>query len=858
MGYRNVYYNAKDECIHLWTWDESGNRIKTESSFEPFLLVESPDGTDGVSVFDTKLKKIKFKNQFERSKFLNSTTITRLFHNLNVEQQFLLETFKKESEKEDFSKNKLKIFYIDIETYGRDGFSTPEEARDPINLITVYDSFSEHYYTWGTGGSYVSKNSNETYVKCSNEEILLKKFLDFWESDYPDVVSGWNICGYDIPYIINRLAIIFDDQEAKRLSPVSKLRFVENLSLNKMGKRMDRWYICGLSIIDYMEVYKTFSLGDRESYSLNYISDYELGDSKIAYVASSLADLADQDWNTFVDYNIQDVKLLIKLEDKLKFLKLVRNLSYRGFIPFEKSMGKVSLITGAVANQAQKQGVYIPTFNVENVKQKFAGGFVMEPRPGLYEDVVTYDANSLYPNTIITLNISPETKIGKVLKIENDKYTLKLSNNKNVVLEKEKFDKLVQKEKLSISEANVLYTQKIKGVVPNLIDGLYKERVAAKNKMGDAIKKLSTTTDQKEIQKLKEEINDNDTLSNVYKVILNSIYGVFSQIYSPLFDIDHAESVTLTGQSVVKKGSEIVFQYLKEKGFNGSIDDVCIYQDTDSEFFSFKKVFDSKGVSLTDESNNITFEANSLIEEYGKVLNTKINEWAASKFNSIDTRYFFKREKICDVAVLQKKKYYIMHILDSEGTKVDKFLYKGIEVAKSILSKETKNLIKKIIESAIISKNRKVANGLFQDGFEEYCNMSPELISSRKKVNNYEKYINSVDKDGKFGKGTPNHVKSAINHNKLIDVLKITDRYQHISSGEKIKTLYCLKNSLGFDTIAFANDFPKDFYQYIKPDYRKMFEKNIIPPISRVFQIIGWPLPAIGCEQVTDLTELFS
>jgi DNA polymerase elongation subunit (family B) len=376
--------------------------------------------------------------------------------------------------------------------------------------------------------------------------------------------------------------------------------------------------------------------------------------------------------------------------------------------------------------------------------------------------------------------------------------------------------------------------------------------------MGDAAKKLSLTNDSKEIERLKEEINDNDTLSNVYKVILNSIYGVFSQIYSPLFDIDHAESVTLTGQSVVKKGSEIVYEYLKTKGFDGGLEDVCVYQDTDSEFFSFKKFFDKNGVSLKDETGNISKEAHSLIEEFGKVLNVKINEWAANKFNSIDTRYFFKREKICDVAVLQKKKYYILHILDSEGTKVDKFLYKGIEVAKSILSKEIKDLIKKIIESAIISKNRKVANTLFQNGFEEYCNMTPELISSRKKVNNYEKYLNNMESDGKFGKGTPNHVKSAINYNKLIDILKITDRYQHISSGEKIKTIYCLKNSLGFDTLAFPNDFPKDFYQYIKPDYRKMFEKNVIPPISRVFQIIGWPLPAIGCEHVTDLNDLFS
>jgi DNA polymerase elongation subunit (family B) len=859
MAYRNVYYDSKEECVHLWTWDENGNRVKLVNSFEPYLYIESPNGTDGLSIFNTKLKKIKFRNQFERHKFINDTPITRLFHNLNVEQQYLLDTFRDDIDVENFAKNKLKIYFLDIETYGKNGFATPEEASDPINLITVYDSYSEKYYTWGLSKNYTSKNENEQYIRCANEEVLLQKFLVFWENDYPDCISGWNICGYDIPYIINRLALLFDDQEAKRLSPVQKLRFVENASVNKLGKKMDRWYISGISILDYMDVYKTFSLGDRESYSLNYISEYELGESKIAYITSSLADLADQDWETFVDYNIQDVKLLVKLEDKLKFLKLVRNLSYRGFIPFEKAMGKVSLITGAVANQAKKQGMVIPTFNIENIKQKFAGGFVKEPKPGLYEDVVTYDANSLYPNTIITLNISPETKIGKVIKSENDQYTIKLANNKNVILEKEKFKKLIQNEHLSITESKVLYTQKFKGIVPNLIDGLYKERVDAKNKISEAAKKIETEKDEKIIKKLEEEMVDNDILSNVYKVILNSIYGVFSQIYSPLFDIDHAESVTLSGQAVVKRGSEIVYEHLKQKeSFTGTIEDICVYQDTDSEFFSFSQIFKNKNIKLLDNDKNITKEALDLINELGDILNQRINEWAISKFNSKDSRYFFKREKICDVAVLQKKKYYILHVLNNEGSKTDKFIYKGLEVAKSILSKECKNLIKSIIESAIISKNRLTANNLFQNGYESYCEMTPETIALRKKVNNYEKYQNSMNALGVFVKGTPNHVKSAINYNSLIKKINILDRYQEISSGEKIKTIYCAKNSLNFDTIAFSNDYPKEFYAYVKPDYKKMFEKNIIPPISRVFQIIGWPLPAIGCVQVTDLVEFFS
>lgn len=858
MGYRNVYYDSKKEAMYLWTWDENGNRIKLTSSFEPYVYIESTSGTDAVSIFNTPLKKVKFKNQFERSKFLNDTSIKRIFHNLNAEQQFLLETFKDKAESEDFSKNKLKIFYLDIETYGKNGFSTPEQASDPINLITIYDSLSEKYYTWGLKKDFVSKNDNETYIKCKTEESLLRKFLEFWKQDYPDCVSGWNISGYDIPYIINRVKNILGDEEANKLSPIEKLNFRENVAVNKLGKPIDRWYICGLSILDYMEVYKAFTLGDRESYSLNYIAEYELEENKIQYITSSLADLADTDWNTFVEYNIQDVKLLVKLEEKLKYLKLIRNLSYKGFIPFEKSMGKVSLITGAVAHQAQKQNKIIPTFNVKNIKQNFAGGFVMEPKPGLYEDVVTYDANSLYPNTIITLNISTETKIGKITNVENGIYTLKLSNDKIVNLEEEKFKKLVEKEKLSITKSKVLYTQKFKGIVPTLIDKLYTERVDAKNKMLEAKKKIKNAKTEEEKNKLKEEAVDNDILSNVYKVILNSIYGVFSQIYSPLFDIDHAESVTLTGQSVVKQGSEIVYDYLKNNGYKGSLEDVCIYQDTDSCFFTFKNFLNIKNIQLKDENGTISKDAFEIIDDIGIYLNSKINEWAADEFKSKDPRYFFKREKICDVALLQKKKFYILHILDKEGVKTNKFEYKGIEVAKSVISKEVKDLIKEVIESAIISKDRKTANKIFQDGYEKFCKMSPEEIASRKKINNYEKYFNQVDKEGKFAKGTPNHVKATINYNNLIEKLKITDIYQKISSGEKIKTLYCLKNALHYDNIAFGNFFPKEFYTHLKPDYRKMFEKNVTPVISRVFSIVGWPIPKIGCEQITDLNELFS
>ena len=857
MAYRNVYYDYSEEVIHLFTWDNEGKRTKVLCSFDPYLYIESQNGCDGTSIFNTPLKKVSFRNQKERNNFVESTPIKRLFHNLNIEQQFLLDTFKNDVDKEDYGKQPLKIFYIDIETYATTHFSTPQDANDPINLITVYDSLSQKYYTFGCN-NYATMEDDVNYIKCKNEKDLLMSFLKFWKKDYPDIVTGWNIHGYDIPYIINRINKVWDDdKKANELSPVDRLFFKENASVNKLGRQIDRWYIKGISILDYMDLYSTFSLGDRESYALNYIAEYELGEGKIAFGSTSLSRLADEDWMKFVDYNIQDVRLLIKLEDKLKFIKLIRNLSYKGFIPFEKATGKVSLITGAVAHQALKQKMLIPTFNEEKIKKDFAGGFVYQPVPGLYEDLVTYDANSLYPNTIITLNISTETKVGKIVGFEKDKIQVRLTNDKILSFTKDNFKKFVTDQQLSVTKANILYTQKFKGVVPNLIDKLYSERISAKNKMLEAKKKLEKSKDHEEIRHLKEEIIDNDTLQNTYKVFLNSIYGVFSQKYSPLFDIDHAESVTLTGQAVVKTGAKLVHDFLTEKGFVGDVHDVCVYSDTDSVYFCFSKFFGNNGIVLS-KNNEITPEANQFIKDVGDYLNKSINEWAKFELKSIDPRYFFKREKICDVALLQAKKFYILHILDKEGVKTNEFEYKGIEVAKSIISKEVKELIKDVIESAIISKDRKQAGHLFQQGYEKFCNMTPEEIATRKKVNRYEEYSSKVTESGAFGKGTPYQHKAAINFNTLIKTLELTDKYQAIQSGTKTKIVYCKKNRFNYDVLGFNDEYPKEILDYIKPDYKMMFEKNVAPVISRIFTIIGWPTPAIGCEEHTDLISLFS
>jgi DNA polymerase elongation subunit (family B) len=485
--YRSASYNPFNESVFLRTWSEEGVRIETEIPFRPYLFLEKEGADDATSIFKTSLVKKQFKNSMERKRFVDSTANKRIFHNLAPEQQFLIEMYKDQNNNPEFSKHHLKVFLLDIEvdTTVDSAFPTPEKAAVPINLITVYDTLTKSTHTWGLKQRYTPTTPDCIYHYCKDEEDLILQFVDYWKSDYPDIASGWNSSGFDFPYIINRFMRIFGDDFVRQLSPTGNVR--GRKVFTDMGKEVTIWSIQGVSLLDYMDLYKTFSPGEKESFSLNYIAELELGEGKIAYNAVSLGELAASDWKTFVEYNIQDVHLLVKLEEKLKFLEIARMLAYKGCTNFEAALGKVAIVTGAVAIQASKQGYIIPTFPNNQEREAFEGGYVKDPERGMQKAVVTFDVNSLYPNTIITLNISPETKLGKVITgdFENlaGDITLRLINGKTHNLTAEKFKSFLKQEQIALSKAGVLYSQKTKGILPNLIDEIYKERVESKHQM---------------------------------------------------------------------------------------------------------------------------------------------------------------------------------------------------------------------------------------------------------------------------------------------------------------------------------------------------------------------------------------
>lgn len=488
IGYRNAVYVPQDECVKVFTWDEDGNRTSFMSSYQPYLMIEESSGKD-VSIFNTKLRKRTFKTQFDRSKFVKECGSRRLFENINPVQQSLIDMFWKHNQDEDFAKFPIRVVTIDIEVYSPDEFPAAEYAKHPINIITIHDSLTNQFFSWGTT-KYTHKRNDLEYVHCSTERQLLIKFIEFFSGLECDLLTGWNSAGFDIPYIINRSNNILGEEYTAQLSPVGRV-YCRTLNSGIFGKPQIRWYIDGVSCVDYIDIYKRFSFINRESYKLDFIAELELGEKKVDYGNTNLASLAKDDWQLFVDYNLQDVALLVKMDVKLQYIALLRMLAYMGLTTMENAMSTLSTITGTAAIRARQRSQFLPTFTRDGEGSKNPGAFVAEPLEGFQDNVVSFDANSLYPNIMISLNLSPETKVGNIIDTNDDGVTIKHINGQEFYLPMAKFAQFVEQEKIAVTKAKVLFSQKVKGILPEIVDEYYRERVAVRKEMMALKRELS-------------------------------------------------------------------------------------------------------------------------------------------------------------------------------------------------------------------------------------------------------------------------------------------------------------------------------------------------------------------------------
>lgn len=852
--YRNVYYEPREQLVKLFTWDKQGRRIVTDCSYNPYIWIESKKTTDKKSLFNTNVVRKDFNTQWDRNKYIRDSGRTRIFENINPEHQFLIDTFWREHQNDDFNKNPLKILYIDIETYSPDDFPIPSEAKDTINVITVYDSLKQKFITWGL--SKLDKSiDNCDYVHCDTEVILLENFLNYLERDYPDIITGWNTEFFDIPYIINRMYNVLGEEAVKRLSPVRNV-FKRSI-MGQFGREQDKYYIKGVACLDYLDVYKKFSVGLRESYKLDAIGEYELGEKKIDFGNTNLSSLADDDWQTFVEYNVQDVNLIVKMDDKLRYLDLLRMLAYVGCTTFESAMGTLSTITGAVIMKGKEKDVVIPTFVKDSAQhQRYEGAYVGEPQRGFQENILSFDANSLYPNTMISLNLSPETKIGTITHRDDTGVTIKHVNGQTFKLKPDAFTKFVQQEKIAVSKAKVLFTQSRKGIVPEIVDRLYQQRVEIKKQLKkEKLYLHKIDQDHVDYKKTKRTIDRLDIKQFTIKILINTVYGYFGNKHAPIGDSDIARSITLTGQAVIKQSNKILREYIYSVSKNDKIDPI-VYNDTDSSYISIKSITDALNLEFNDSNGKVNKQIYDHAEKIENHLNNEITTWSQKSLNSRDSRFLFKRECMCDVGIFLQKKRYVLHVLDDEGIPVNKFKYTGVEVVRSTIPNAIKPYVKKIIETMMTTKDLSSTDKVFLDAYDTFKSLPIEDIAFVMGLKEYEKY---ADKCSGYNtvKGMPIHAKAAYFYNMMLGKFNLSNEFEKISSGDKIRYFYVKQpNKYGLSTIGYKYYMPKEFKDVFIPDTEMMFEKIIYSIIERFYDSVGWKMKQPGKQVQTDLFDL--
>lgn len=835
------------------TWDTDGKRVNLNASYEPYLYLESKKQTGVLSLFDTPLNKKTFTTPSHRNRFINDLATDRIFENIRWDQQFLIDTFMNENEKPEFTQHPLKTWFLDIETYSPGEFPVPDKASDPVNVITVYDSITEKFTTWGTK-RLKKPIENCNYIYCAQESELFRKFLATINKESPDILSGWNSEFFDIPYIVNRIARVLGEEACNDLSPVGTI--YPRTIRSQFGQEVIRWFIDGISCIDYLDVYKKFSVGLRESYKLDSIASTELGERKIDYGNINLATLADEDWQTFVEYNVQDVNLLARMEQKLRYIELLRMLAYTGLTTFESAMGTLPVITGASVIAARKKGKVLPTFTKNGSEGQYEGAYVGDPQKGFQQDVISFDANSLYPNTMITLNLSPETKVGKIINTDDKQVTIRLESGKVYNMPHEKFYEYVQKEKLSITRAKILFSQKTKGIIPEIVDRIYQSRVDIKKDLKKLKLKLSKLSkDDQTYKDLQTEVTRLDIKQFTLKILINTVYGYFGNKFAPIGDADIARSITLTGQAVIKQSNEILRKYIKDNSGGDSTKDPVVYNDTDSSYISIESLLKYKQIPFHVDGV-VTEQAKREADKIENYLNIEITKWARNSLNSVDPRFVFKREAMSDSGVFLAKKRYVLHVLDDEGIPCSKFKYTGVEVVRTTMPNSIKPHVKSIIETMLTTKSLSETNDRFVDVYNRFKSLNIEDYAFVMGVKDYDKYATKCERFNTV-KHMPIHVKASYLYNLLLKEYDIENDYEKISSGDKVRYFYVkTPNKYGIKSLAYKYYIPDQFKQDFQPDIEMMFEKIVFNSVERFYESVGWSLKKPGQQVQTDLFDL--
>jgi DNA polymerase elongation subunit (family B) len=831
----------------LYRGVENDKRVRRKVEFRPTFYLLANEKTEYRTLDGEFVKSIQPGNISECREFLQryeSVDNFPIYGNNRFEYAYIADSYPDDIM---WDINKVTVAYLDIEVGSENGFPEPRNASESITAITI--KIKDNYFVFGCG-DYIKHRDDVHYAKCRDESDLIRRFIDFWARFHPDVVSGWNIKFFDIPYLVNRITKVLGEDEAKKLSPWNRLSSREAFIMNRDHQVYD---IEGVAILDYIELYRKFTYSQQESYRLDNIAHVELGEKKIDFSEfETLHQLYKQDYQKFIEYNIKDVELVEKLEDKMKLIELALTLAYDNKVNYDDVFTQVRMWDAIVYNYLLKKKIVIPQMSRSTKSSQYEGAYVKDPILGMHEWVASFDLNSLYPHLIMQYNISMETLIEPAK--YNDNMRGFISNNEINVenLLNQTIDTSILKElNVSATPNSQLFTNKFQGVMPEIMDSMYKDRTRYKKLALEAKKKIETVLEDKnQVHYLEKQVARYNNLQLAKKVTLNSAYGAMGNQYFRFFDIRVAEAITTAGQLSIrwieKKINEYMNTLLKTQD-----EDYVIASDTDSIYLNLGPLVNKFYPQVSDTKKVIKF-MNKVCEEKIQPFIDKSYEELRDYMNAYQQRMEMKRESLADKAIWTAKKRYILNVYDSEGVAYAKPKLKimGLEAVKSSTPSACRTKIKEAI-NIIMTQTQDDLHKFIEKFRQEFKNLPVEDISFPRSVNGLGEYADAANI---FKKGTPIHVKGALVYNHFLRELKLTKRYQLIQEGEKIKFVYLKQpNIFSNNTLAFISGLPKqlDAEQYI--DYDLQFEKSFLEPLEIILSAINW-----NSEKVDSLDCFFS
>ena len=813
--YTHVFPFGDKMCVRGY---DRGRPFSSKTDFYPTLYVPSKkDDSQWRTLEGTVVDEVKpggVKDTREFVKRYEDIQGFDIYGNTNYICQYLSDTYESDIR---WDMDLIKVFTIDIETKTEYGFPDIKAANEEVLLITVKDLASKKIITFGVG-AFVHNRDDVIYINCRDEQQLLKEFCIWWQQNYPDVITGWNTDFFDVPYLVRRIERELGESFAKKLSPWG---YINERKTFIKGAEEIHYDLHGISQLDYLQLYKKFTYTKQESYRLDYIAEQELGDKKKENPGETFKEFYTHHWQQFVEYNIHDVELVDRMEDKMRLIELCLTMAYNAKINYEDVFSQVRMWDAIIYNHLRSKQIVIPAKGYSSKAEQFEGAYVKDPLIGAHKWVASFDLNSLYPHLIMQYNISPETLTHE-----------KVSCSVETLLNQEVDTSYVHRRDLSLTANGWCYRKDIKGFMPELMEKMYKDRSKFKKQMLGVQQEYENDKSQKHLLK---EISRLNNLQMAMKIALNSAYGAMGNQYFRYFDIRMAEGITTSGQLSIRwmanKLNAFMNKTLKTEGI-----DFVIAIDTDSIYLTLEQLVEKVCEGKNDDQK-IKFMDKICEDVFQPFIDTGYQE-LADYMNAYSQKMQMKREVLADKAIWTAKKRYILNVHNSEGVQYAKPKLKvmGLEMVKSSTPAVIRDKLKDSI-SVILEGNQSKLHEYIEKYRTEFKQLPVEEIAFPRGVNGMNTYKGSPI----YAKGTPIHVRGSLLFNHHCKRLGLEKKYQAIRDGDKIKFVYVRKpNPFQEDVIAFPQELPKEFNLHSYVDYDLQFEKVFLDAMQTVIEPLGW------------------